>query len=102
MSNVEYIRHDHQGASFISVICDDKDCRTSCGPKLLFDVHHGYESQGAPEPTIEERKKAAIIIEGHNRNHNIREIIGHPDSLKGEDGNSLTVYEYKAKNSKHG
>ena len=102
MSNIEYIRHDHLGASFITVLCDDMDCHTSCGSKILFQVHHGYESQGAKETTVEERKKAAVAIAEHNNNHSIREIIGHPDSLKGPDGNSLTVYEYKAKNCKIG
>ena len=102
MSPIEYIRHDHLGASFIVTLCDDKDCRTRLGAKILYQVHHGYESQGAKETTPEERKKADASIAEHNRNHKMREIIGHPDDLRGEDGNSLTVYEYKAKNCKTG
>jgi hypothetical protein len=83
-------------------MCDDRECHTRVGPKILYEVHHGYQSQGAEETTPEERKKADKAISEHNRNHSMREIIGHPDDLRDQHGYSLVVYEYKAKNCKSG
>lgn len=91
MSPIESIKHEHLGASFVLALCDDKDCKTKVGPAILFQKHKGYE--GASPVTPEERDKAEKSIDGHNHNHKTRLIIGHPDALKGEDGNSLTVYE---------
>ena len=102
MTPIEYIRHDYLGAMHITAICDDKDCRTSIGAKVIAQKHKGYEHEGAEEITPEERKKVDAVVAEHNRNHNIRVIIGHHSEMDIDKGVSKTVYEYKAKWSKHG
>jgi len=94
---IEYIRHDHLGASYIEALCDDPACHSRVtGSKILFSAHNGY-GELAPEVSEEQRAAADAAIAAHNPEHIVREIIGHNDStIDPETGCSVTVYEYHA------
>jgi len=92
MSPLELIRHNWLGAECGEVLCYDKKCNTSIGPKTLAEYHKGYGMDAKPA-TDKDRRKLDDAVRDHNRNHKMKMFIGHREMLIGEDGYSKVIYE---------
>ena len=81
------------GAEYGEVLCYDKKCHTSVGPKTLAKYHHGYGLEAKPA-SDKDRRLLDDSVRDHNRNHKMKMFIGHRESIQDPDtGYSKVVYE---------